>query len=140
MPIISDALSARSGDGTPGAYFRAQYGLAVLLAGGDLISNPFFRPLHKRNQHPRRALAQLFQMGLDGPECNCSALLVQAIEATMNIEINIPNTGHKRAARTVSYALTLGTSDAWLDAAYVIAARLTVAERVSLAYPLICQP
>jgi len=42
--------------------------------------------------------------------------------------------GHRRAARSFGYALTLGTSDAWLDFATIIGARLTDQERAGLAY------
>lgn len=41
---------------------------------------------------------------------------------------------HKRAARALGYALTLGTSGAWLDFAAITAARLTDQERGGLAY------
>lgn len=41
---------------------------------------------------------------------------------------------HKRAAKALGFAATIGTSDAWLAASGVWAARLTIAERVSLAF------
>lgn len=41
---------------------------------------------------------------------------------------------HNRAGRTVEFALTMGTSDAWHAASFVFAARLTEAERAALAY------
>ncbi len=41
---------------------------------------------------------------------------------------------HKRAARSLGYALTLGTSDAWLDFKTIIAARLSKEERAGLAF------
>ncbi len=41
---------------------------------------------------------------------------------------------HKRTAKIVGYALTLGTADTWHGVAYVLAKCLTQAERASLAY------
>ena len=42
--------------------------------------------------------------------------------------------GHKGVSKLLGYALTLGTSDAWWGLVPVLTARLTEAERVSLAY------
>jgi hypothetical protein len=42
--------------------------------------------------------------------------------------------GHKRVATMLGYALTLGTEDAWWGLVPVLTARLTEAERVSLAF------
>ncbi len=41
---------------------------------------------------------------------------------------------HKRAARMLGYALTIGTPDAWNTAGFVFGARLTTAELASIAY------
>lgn len=41
---------------------------------------------------------------------------------------------HKAVARTVGYALTLGSSDAWVRASQVIHGRLAVDERAALAW------
>lgn len=42
--------------------------------------------------------------------------------------------GHKRVAKVVGYALTLGTADAWADASAIFAARLSDRERAGLAW------
>ena len=41
---------------------------------------------------------------------------------------------HKKVARVVGYALTLGSADAWANAVAIFAARLTEAERAGLAW------
>lgn len=41
---------------------------------------------------------------------------------------------HKRVAKCIGYALTLGTSPAWEGLAIVLLARLTKTERAALAY------
>ena len=41
---------------------------------------------------------------------------------------------HKRIARMVGYALTLGTYEAWAGASVVIRAHLTAEERAALAW------
>lgn len=48
--------------------------------------------------------------------------------------LNWGDLDHVRAMRVAGHALTLGTSDAWLSASAVWAARLSVPERVALAY------
>ncbi len=48
--------------------------------------------------------------------------------------LNWGDPDHMRAMRVAGHALTLGTSDAWLIASAVWAARLSVPERVALAY------
>tara|TARA_R100000750_G_C2322197_1_gene86751 strand:- start:287 stop:658 length:372 start_codon:yes stop_codon:yes gene_type:complete len=48
--------------------------------------------------------------------------------------LNWGDPDHVRAMRVAGHALTLGTSDAWLNASAVWAARLSVPERVALAY------
>jgi hypothetical protein len=48
--------------------------------------------------------------------------------------LNWGDPDHMRAMRVAGHALTLGTSDAWLSASAVWAARLSVPERVALAY------
>ena len=45
---------------------------------------------------------------------------------------------HKRAARMLGYALTLGTSEGWLAASAIFEARLSEAERASLAFAALC--
>lgn len=41
---------------------------------------------------------------------------------------------HKRTAKSVGYALTLGDADGWHGLSQVLTARLTPAERAALAY------
>ncbi len=41
---------------------------------------------------------------------------------------------HKKAAKVLGYALTLGTADAWLKLRFVLVAKLSTRERAALAY------
>lgn len=51
----------------------------------------------------------------------------------MSLSLHIPD-NIKRVSRMLGYSLMLGTADAWLDFAAVVAARLTDRERAGLAF------
>ncbi|AUQ55175.1 hypothetical protein [Phaeobacter inhibens] len=70
-----------------------------------------------------------------GAKVACPAALEDApVSKRKNAMSLYAKDGHKRIAKAVGYALTLGTSAAWHGLTFLLVARLNEAERAGLAY------
>jgi hypothetical protein len=89
---------------------------------------------HSPHLSHRVSLSNSKKAALENTQNNCSLANISKAPKQRSAMSQFGKAAHKKVARSVGYALTLGTSAAWHGLTVILISRLTEVERAGLAY------